>query len=136
MFESPAIKKLAATIALILLELLLFWLDLFTGEAVALQSLFVVPIILSGLFLGNVGIVFFSLVSAIARVEAYRRVLYDGIDFSYFENLIPTIMSYLLVGATVAMGRFYQERYQANYGSSVGRRVADMIRRKKDANTK
>jgi len=129
MSENAVFKKIAVVCLLLLLEALIFGLELWTGEAVSLQSLFVIPIIISGLFFGNAGIILFSVVSAIVRVEAYRRSQANEPEFDYIANLIFTLLSYTLVGSTVIFGRSYQQRYEANYQSAVGRRIADIGRK-------
>ncbi len=127
MFENPVLRKVAQIGLLLLLEALFFGLEVGTGEAVSFQSLFVIPIIVSGLFLGNAGIFLFSVISAVVRVEAYRRVQVNETEFSYLTSLVLTLFSYSLVGATVAFGMKYQRLYEANYNSAVGRRIANMM---------
>jgi hypothetical protein len=126
MFENPTVRKIAQIALLLLLEALFFGLELWTGEAVSLQSLFVIPIIVSGLFLGNAGIIFFSVISAIIRVEAYRRSQVNEPEFDYVTSLIFTLFSYTLIASTVIFGRTYQQRYEANYQIAVGRRIANI----------
>jgi hypothetical protein len=126
MFGSPTARKIGQIGLLFLLEGLIFGLEVWTGEAISLQSLFVIPIIVSGLFLGRVGIILFSVISAILRVEAYRRTQVHEPEFDYVTSLVFTLFSYLLVGATVIFGMTYQKRYEANYQSAVGRRIANI----------
>lgn len=126
MLESPTVRRIAQIGLLLLLEATIFWLELWSGEAVSLQSLFVIPIIISGFFLGNAGVVLFAVISAVLRVEAYRRTQVHEPEFDYITNMIFSLFSYLLVGATVIFGATYQKRFEANYQSAVGRRIASI----------
>jgi hypothetical protein len=121
------LAKAALIAALVLFELLVFWLDIVTGEAVSLQPLFVIPVVVAGVLLGNVSLFGFCVLSSLLRVEGYRRSAFDGEIFPYLPNLAATFASVLIVGAAVVLARHYRDRFLAHHDNSVSRRVSRFV---------
>lgn len=130
-FDELSVKqKVALGLALVLFNLLVFWLDLKTGDGISLQPLYVIPVVVAGVLLGVVSLALLSVLSTVLRVEAYRLTAFNGADFPYLPNLAATFASMIAVGAVVMIARHYRERYRAHQESAVGRRLGGMSRLK------
>jgi hypothetical protein len=121
------IAKAALIVALILFEALVFFADVSTGEAISLQPLFVIPVVVVGVLLGNFTLLGFCILSTVLRVEGYRRSVFQGEDFPYLPNLATTFASALVIGAVVVLARHYRARFFASQDSNVSRRVSRFI---------
>ncbi len=121
-------QKLALVLALVLFNLLVFWLDLVTGSALSLQPLYVIPVVVAGVLLGNVSLALLCLLSTVLRVEAYRRTAFTGTDFPYLANFATTFVAMLVIGGAVVLARYYRERSRIHQLNSVGRRLGAISR--------
>ncbi len=124
-----AVQKAALVFLLVLVDFLIFWLDLSTGSAISLQPLYVIPVVVAGVLLGNISLVLLAILSTVLRVEGYRRTAFTGTDFPYLPNLAATFVTMLIVGGVVALARHFRERSRTQHSSNVGRRLGNIPRR-------
>lgn len=78
-------QKAALVAVLALFDLIVLWFDPATGSALSLQPLYVVPVVVAGVPLGNVSLAFLCLLSTVLRVGVYRRSAFTGADFTNFQ---------------------------------------------------
>jgi hypothetical protein len=126
--EFSATHKAALVLLLVLVDFLIFWLDLSTGSAISLQPLYVIPVVVAGVLLGNISLVFLAILSTLLRVEGYRRTAFTGTDFPYLLNIAATFATMLIVGGVVAFARHFRDRSRTQHLSNVGRRIGNLPR--------
>lgn len=125
--DDMSVKHKALLIfALVLIDLLVFWLDSTTGAALSLQPLYVIPVVVSGLLLGKISMALFAILSTVLRVEGYRRSVYTGTDFPYLPNHLTTFIAMLVIGGVVVLAGHYRKRSRAHQEGSVARRLGDL----------
>ncbi len=86
---------------LLLLEAGIYYLDIWSGEAVSLRPLLVVPVILAGLSRNFWTVSLFSFFSAFLHVLIFKEFLIDKNTFGSFHfllNLGVCMLAYSLVG--------------------------------------
>lgn len=105
------IDKIFLFITLLFLEVIIFILDQNLGSGISVRPLFVVPIILSGIFINTPSTLAFIIISTMLHVESYRLSDFDSnTKFEYAPNIISNLISYFIISLVVIKGTAYRER--------------------------
>lgn len=104
-------EKLFLVTTLVFCEAILFAADQKLGAGISVRPLFVIPIILSAIFINAISTVFFIALSTLLHVESYRTSDF-GPDkvFSYAPNIIALAINYTIISTIVTMGIRYRDR--------------------------
>lgn len=91
-------KNLSGFLFLCLISAAIAAADVAAGWAISLRPLFVVPIILSSIYLSRNYAYALAFVAAFARIESFRvSILPEGESFPFFLNFCPALVAYVAI---------------------------------------
>lgn len=106
-----SIEKFFLLTTLIFLEVIIFAIDQMIGSGISFRPLFVVPIILSALFVNSISTIFFVIISTLLHVESYRLSDFGSEElFNYPPNIIVLLINYSIISIIVMQSIKYRDK--------------------------
>lgn len=109
---------------LLFIDIIIYLIDQRLGSGISVRPLFVIPIIISSIFLNIWSIAAFIIVTTLMHVESYRQSDF-GSDalFYYAPNIFSNSLNYTIVAAAVIIGSKYRERLIINRDMEINEKI-------------
>jgi hypothetical protein len=120
--ELGVLQKVALVAFLLFIDLDIYVFDQLTGAGVSIRPLFVVPVVLAGMFLDWWLALIVAGGTAYTQVLSYRMADFSNSSFSYWPNIGIAFFAYIVVVVVVISGSeyrkaFYRKMYEKNLES-------------------